>query len=258
MIWITGDTHADFSRLNRPLPMPKRYRPNRQDYLIICGDFGGIWSDSPVQASALNRLTRLPFTILFLDGSHENYDMLKQFPVRDWNGGRIQVIRKNVLHLLRGQVFTLEGKTFFTMGGAACHDIQAGVLDPADRAFDAMYRELRSQDKFFRIKHYTWWEQEMPSEAEMEEGLRTLMAHDNRVDYILTHCAPTSLQRQIAAVLGNDTYPVNALTEYLQRIFDQCSYSHWFCGHYHLPMDLSPTFHVLYESICALPASSGG
>lgn len=257
MIWITGDTHADFSRLHQPLPAPKRYRPSRKDYLIICGDFGGIWASSPEQTIALNRLARLPFTILFLDGNHENYDMLKQFPVRKWNGGRVHVIRENVLHLLRGQVFTLEGKTFFTMGGAACHDIQDGVLDPADWEFDAKYREFRSRDKFFRIKHYTWWEEELPCEAELEEGLCALSAHGHRVDYILTHCAPTRLQNQIASVLGNDTYPVNTLTEYLQRIFDQCAYSHWFCGHYHRPMELSPTFHVLYEPICVLPASSG-
>ena len=32
---------------------------------------------------------------------------------------------------MRGQVFEIEGKTFFTMGGAASHDIQDGILDPA-------------------------------------------------------------------------------------------------------------------------------
>ena len=254
MIWITGDTHADFSRLHKPLPKPKRHRPTRGDCLIICGDFGGIWSDSPQQVSELNRLCRLPFTILFLDGNHENYDMLGRFPVREWNGGRVQFIRENVLHLLRGQVYTIEDKTFFTMGGAACHDIQDGVLDPADIRFDVMYRELRMQNKFFRIKHYTWWEQELPSAAELNEGWQSLAAHGFHVDYILTHCAPTGLQARIATALCNDTYPTNELTDYLQRVFDQCTYAHWFCGHYHHPMDLSPAFHVLYEHIFELPA----
>lgn len=249
MIWITGDTHADFSRLYKPLPGVKRYRPTRQDFVIICGDFGGIWSDSPRQAAELNRLAKLPFTVLFLDGNHENYDMLAEFPVISWNGGSVQVIRDNVLHLMRGQVYTIEGKTFFTMGGAACHDIQNGVLDPADPMFDVMYRELSFQNRFFRIKHYSWWEQEMPSVQELEEGWRKLAEYDFQVDCILTHCAPTNLQSEIAVILRNDTYPINELTDFLQRVYDRCSYSHWFCGHYHQPMDVTPKFHVLYEPV---------
>ena len=43
MIYITGDTHADFIRFSTDkFPIQKGMTKN--DYVIICGDFGGVWS----------------------------------------------------------------------------------------------------------------------------------------------------------------------------------------------------------------------
>ena len=72
------------------------------------------------------------------------------------------------------------------------------------------------------------------------------------VDYVLTHCAPTDLQRKIQAVTGDDTHPVNELTDFLQRVYDECEFRSWFCGHYHRPMKVEEGFHVLYENIVPL------
>lgn len=43
MIYITGDTHADFSRLNEE-KFPIQAEMTKNDYVIICGDFGGVWT----------------------------------------------------------------------------------------------------------------------------------------------------------------------------------------------------------------------
>ena len=42
----------------------------------------------------------------------------KDSPVAEWHGGKVHRIRPHVLHLMRGQIFELEGCRFFTMGGA--------------------------------------------------------------------------------------------------------------------------------------------
>ena len=63
-------------------------------------------------------LARKDFTLLFVDGNHENYDLLAEFPVQMWHGGKVQMIRENVIHLMRGQMFNLQGRRFFTFGGA--------------------------------------------------------------------------------------------------------------------------------------------
>ena len=108
----------------------------REDYLIVTGDFGGLWDGGPKDQYWLDWLEGKPFTTLFVDGNHENFDLLNTLPERQWNGGSVHVAREHVLHLMRGQVFTFGGLTWFTMGGASSHDIQDGILDPADPNFE--------------------------------------------------------------------------------------------------------------------------
>jgi hypothetical protein len=251
MIYVTGDTHGDFSRFSEQA-FPAQKWMTRDDCVIICGDFGGVWKDSPEQQAGLDRLNALPFTTLFLDGNHENYDLLASYTVTEWHGGKVQVIQPNVLHLMRGQVYDIGGETFFTMGGAACHDIHNGVLDLKDPDFEQKYKQFRQQKRFFRINHLSWWEQELPTRKELEEALKIICAHEKKVDYVLSHCAPTGLQRKIQAITRDDTHPVNELTEFLQRIYDECEFRSWFCGHYHHSMNVEKNFHVLYESVVPL------
>lgn len=52
---------------------------NRDDCTIICGDFGGLWADTPAEAYWLDCLEEKPFTTLFVDGNHENFDRLTDF-----------------------------------------------------------------------------------------------------------------------------------------------------------------------------------
>lgn len=74
------------------------------------------------------------FTTVFVDGNHENFDRLYSYPVKEWNGGKVHEIRPSVLHLMRGEVFTIEDKKFFAFGGASSHDIKDGILDPNTEA----------------------------------------------------------------------------------------------------------------------------
>lgn len=52
-----------------------------------------------------------------IDGNHENFDMLEDYPDDFWNGGRVHFISDNIFHLARGQVFEIDGLTFFTFDG---------------------------------------------------------------------------------------------------------------------------------------------
>lgn len=70
---------------------------------------------------------------MFVDGNHENFDKLYQYPEKDWHGGRVHEIRPNVLHLMRGHVFDIQGHSFFCMGGAMSHDIDNGVVIEGNR-----------------------------------------------------------------------------------------------------------------------------
>ena len=131
MICATGDTHRNFSRFS-PDRFPEMRAMTKADTMIICGDCGALWYGGRREEIQLELLEDLPFTIAFVDGNHENFTALSKYPVGEWNGGKVQFLHPHVIHLMRGQVFTLEGRTFFTMGGASSHDVEDGILDPAN------------------------------------------------------------------------------------------------------------------------------
>ena len=78
MIYITGDTHSDFSRFSED-KFPIQKEMTKDDYVIICGDFGGVWTfeeESNREKEALDWLNEKNFTTLFVDGNHENFTRL--------------------------------------------------------------------------------------------------------------------------------------------------------------------------------------
>lgn len=243
MIYITGDCHGDYRRFNTEI-FPEQKEMSRDDYVIVCGDFG-YWDRSKEQEWWRNWLSQKPFTLLWVDGNHENYDLLRELPVEEWNGGKVQRIRENVIHLMRGQVFTLQGARFFTFGGARSHDIQDGILDPEEKNFQTEFRRLRRRRAFFRVKHVSWWEEELPGETEKEEGRRNLEQSQWQVDFIVTHCAASSIQ----ALLSAGAYQPDPLTEYLDEIRQRCQYRKWFFGHYHDNRNVTDRDILLYEQM---------
>lgn len=128
-VFITGDTHGDFTRFKKEI-FYEQTELTKDDCVIITGDFGSVWDGSAKEQRQLDWLEHRPFTTLFVSGNHENFDLLAEYPVEDWHGGKVQHIRPSVIHLLRGQVYDIQGKTFFTMGGGSSHDISGGILEP--------------------------------------------------------------------------------------------------------------------------------
>ncbi len=246
MIYITGDCHADFLRFNTE-NFPEQKEMTKDDYVIICGDFGGVWDyegESKREKYWLDWLENKPFTTLFVDGNHENFDRLYSCPVKDFCGGKVHEIRPSVLHLIRGEIFKIDGKKIFAFGGARSHDIRDGILDPVkDKALLKMW--MHDYTKMFRVNKVSWWEQEMPNEEEMKYGLDNLALHDWKVDYIITHDCAASVQ----ALFSLGSYGVNELNEYLEKIHQECDFSKWFFGHHHFDMQISHKDIELYEQI---------
>ena len=248
MLYLTGDTHSDFTRFS-VRHFPEQKEMGRDDTVVILGDFGGIWAQhkTPEEKYKLDWLNDRPFTLCFVDGNHENYDRLygDEFPVVDYHGGKAHRICENVFHLMRGHIFDFDGKAFFVMGGASSHDIRDGILDQDDYydpdEFEKIYREWWLANKMFRVNHISWWEQELPSEEEMDFAASNLERVDYTVDYVLSHCLP----RNVAAALGyrdNDS-----LNVFFDSLLDRgLTFSHWHCGHYHTTTDILGQYHVHY------------
>ncbi len=290
-IYVTGDTHGSQShgrfsvdgfmhRFNTS-SFPEQKELGKEDYVIICGDFGGVWDtnrfcvqESPEEKNSLDWLENKPFTTLFIPGNHENYDRLigchderlldswfyakmppeekeklrRGYPKELWHGGHVRVLRPSVLMLERGDIFLIDGKYCFAFGGARSHDIQDGILNPADYpneiSFKKKYAARRSG--MIRVNGISWWAAEMPSPSEMEYGrniIHAFMQRHMQIDFVFTHDAPASDK----LYLGYSS--VDELNRYLESLRDDMKYGKWFYAHLHDNRQVSENNYLLYEQI---------
>ena len=212
MIYLTSDTHReiDIHKIN-PDEFKAGLQMNRDDYLIICGDFGCIWDGASGDRFWLNWLETLPWTTLFIDGNHENFDVLKSYPEEEWNGGKVHRIRENIYHLQRGEIFQLQGKTFFAFGGGYSHD------------------------RIYRTEHENWWTDEICNQKECQNAFNHLERVDWKVDYVLSHDVFASHPFSQRYPVSLEGYPEDAveLHGFLDEIEKKLEYQIWFHGHYH-------------------------
>ena len=241
MIYITGDCHGGFDRFEND----KFSNLTKNDYVIICGDFGGIWDQNKrarYERKRIKQLSKMKFTTLFVDGNHESFDRLYSYPIIEWHGGKVHKINSSIFHLMRGEIYEIDNKKIFAFGGASCHDIPDGILD------DDNLEKIDEYDKRhagYRIRGYNWWDLELPTDGELRNGLDNLCKVNNKVDYIISHCAPTSIQNAF-----NPYYPDNKLTKYFEEIKDKVEFKKWYFGHYHKNDDTTfDKFACLYEKI---------
>lgn len=249
-IYITGDCHADFHKFATD-KFPQQKELSHEDFVIICGDFGGVWADSDAERYWLNWLNRKNFTTLFVDGNHENFDRLNggEFPTIDFYGGKAHKIRKNIYHLQRGEIYNIYNRKIFAFGGAKSHDIKDGILRLEQ--FSNMSTLLRTYNKLskagwlVRIDHLSWWDEEMPSKSEMTKGIENLEKCGNKVDFIVSHCCP----QRIVDILSSGEYKPDDLTRYFDKIANTVEFSKWFFGHYHKDCVLEEKFIMNYNNI---------
>lgn len=221
MIYVTGDIHAhiDISKLSsKSFALQKGM--TKDDYLIICGDFGLVWDESKREMWWRDWLSKKSFTTVWADGNHENFDLLDEIPEKEKFGGAVQEIAPSVFHAKRGQVLTIDGKKIFFMGGASSHD------------------------KWHRTEHLSWWEQELPSMAELEVAMKVLDGVNWTVDYVVSHCAPSHIQERIAT-----WYEKDRLTNFFDVISSKLRFDKWFFGHYHIDRAFDDKYYALYNSI---------
>ncbi len=225
MIYITGDTHG-FNDIDKLVLNKTLASLTKDDFLLITGDFGGIWDGGMHDEDILNYYAVRPYTTLFVDGNHENFDLLNSYPVERWNGGKIHRITDKVIHLMRGQIFHLENRSVFTFGGAA------------------------SIDRAYRTIGDSWWPEEEPSEGECREALENLEKNDFLVDYIVTHAAPESVVRN-EITSAHRLLCMNCIAEkFLDTVLEKTVYRRWYCGHYHFDMPVNEhRLRVLYQHV---------
>ena len=227
-VFLTGDLHGMGGSRRLAKPFFNAGGLTRDDYLIIVGDFGLVWKDLDRDGARLgiDWISRHPWTTLFIDGNHENHAALNSLPVEEWNGCRVHRLADNVIHIMRGEVFELEGIRYFAMGGAY------------------------SIDRHLRTPGLSWWPEEVPSEEARAHALETLASVDWNVDVVLTHCPSVRgldfcLTRDQRAHIQEDEF-----MEWLQHEVDEkTTYKRWFFGHIHKDDPSKAPYTPLYYSV---------
>jgi len=233
-IFLTGDTHGDTDIHKLSVKRwPEGIQLTKNDYLIILGDFGLVWDNTPQPSEIYWTwwLSNKPWTTLFVCGNHENHPRLYALEQVDMFGSKVGKVSDSIFHLKRGHIYTIEDKKFFVMGGA------------------------QSIDKPYRTEGKSWWPEEIPSWSEMDFGLQNLEQNQYSVDYIIAHTAPSSIARMYLESLGlrTDYNEKRDPTEkYLEHVCQSTQFKDFYCGHWHENKDFGK-YHMLYENIVRLP-----
>ncbi len=195
MIYFISDIHADvnFKGLNEYIDIAKA-----DDLLIILGDVGLNFTKDEENKAFTEWFLNIDKNIAFIDGNHENFAYINSFPQECWNGGKVNRLTKNIVHLMRGNVYQIQDYKFFTFGGCKS---------------SAKWKEQG-----------LWHFGEEPTEDECAFAKANLNAHDNIVDFVLTH-------KYEVEGIGNTRCPL--LLELCSHIDKNIKFKKWLAGHWH-------------------------
>lgn len=216
--FITGDKHGDLTEI---LNFIKKMKLSENDNIIVLGDMGLLWRKDKKDFNYNINLWNMESNgvkLYFIDGNHENFTLLNEFPIEN----NMQKISNNIYHLLRGYTYEFEGKKILTIGGAD------------------------SIDWYLRAKGFTWWEEEAISEADIAS---ITAAH---YDYVLTHCCPRSIFENNRVYLITlreiDQENVNHNSEdMLEKLMNKITFDHFYFGHYHVDKELDSNFRCVFH-----------
>ena len=209
MIWLLSDLHG-----GENLRGFQEYldTAGEEDLLILLGDVGLKFAYTEENRRFDEMFLSSTKNIAFLDGNHENFAYINSFPIEDWKGGKVHRLTDHVVHLMRGNIYTIEDKTFFVFGGCKS---------------SPRWKEMG-----------LWYPGEEPEPEEITLAHRKLTAHDHRVDYILTH------KYEQTPPKGTVCHDLRELTVWLE---DNVQYRHWYSGHWHKDCQVDDAHSVVFD-----------
>ena len=216
--FLKGDIHGNLFEI---IDFINRFDLGKNDNIIILGDCGIAWRKDKKDLAQNIKLWNEcgnGVKLYFIDGNHENFNILNSLPIEN-NMGKIA---DNIYHLRRGQVYEFENKKILVCGGAD------------------------SIDKYRRIENFTWWKEEAISQETIDD------IPAGHYDYVLTHCCPRSIFEKNRIYLSTlqflDENKINHSSEdMLEQLKNKITFDHWFFAHYHINRNLDEKFTCLFE-----------
>ena len=223
MIWLTGDTHGHFDRVEA---FCREQQTTTDDILIILGDSGFNFGGGERDRFLKTRATQFPITIFSLHGNRENRPQnIPGYVEGSFHGGKIlyEPQYPNLLFAVDGEVYRFAGTDCLVVGGAY------------------------STGKEYRlVKGLGWWPDEQPSpeiKAYVEQQIR-----EKQFDIVLSHTCPFKYEPTEMFLDCIIQCTVDDSTErWLDTIEESIQYKAWFCGHSHTDKRIEK-MHFLFRS----------
>lgn len=219
-IILTGDTHADVSRIL----FIDDNEMTKDDVVIILGDFGVIWKENDsMTKKVLQMLGEKKFTTAFLDGNHENFIEIARLEKKAfWNEGKVGILPHGIIHLLRGEIYNINGKIIGVCGGA------------------------NSVDLWHRTEGVSWWREEEITDKDVSNFEANLKG--NKIDIMLSHDAPASLIPLVKLFSGINDGEISNSQKQLEKINQIADIDKWYFGHWHINKKIDDKFECLYKN----------
>ncbi len=223
MIYFTGDIHGTPKRV---INFADKMQLTSKDTIVILGDVGANYFQDFRDDMTKIKLNDIGVTILCIHGNHEVRPAnITSYSLEDWNGGKVWSEEKypNLLFAKDGEIYTLEGMRYLTVGGAY------------------------SVDKFYRLAmNRGWWADEQPCDEIRHYVEKQITMYE--IDAVLSHTCPLKFEPIEAFLPGIDQSRVDKSTEiWLDGIEERTPYKAWLCGHWHIDKSIN-NFHFLFNS----------
>lgn len=205
MIYITGDTHRDFSRFYS-------FKSKEDDMLIVLGNVGINYYLNEEDKNYKEYLKKFNLKLFCVRGNHEERpDNISTYKEVEMFGGEVFIEEEypNLIFAKDGETYNIDGKKILVIGGAY------------------------SVDKQYRLLHgYKWFKGEQLTKKEMDTILEKVKG--KHFDVVLTHTCPYKYEPREVFMQGLDQSKVDkSMEHFLDEIEENISYDKWYCGHYH-------------------------
>jgi hypothetical protein len=239
-IFLTGDIHGDYRETTSRLGsknFPDGKNLTKEDFVIVTGDFGWIWYPKGhinyrKDQAGIQWLNEKPWTTLFIDGNHENHDMLDELEVVDFYGGKAGKVSDSIYHLKRGEIFELNGKKVFVFGGARSS------------------KTYNKKKQLEQIQGKNWWDREIPTEEEFLYALHNLCKFNFDIDIVLSHTAPKDIVKELSDQVEWYYERIeDPVAEMLDKIEKGILFKNWYFGHFHDNLIFKEKYFCLHSKI---------
>ncbi len=213
--------------------------------LFICGDFTDNRKDTqPGEAMKLPEYIKgLPYPVFFIDGNHEDYEVLKRLP--SISEAERETLLQNVGCSVDAKMTKKAADgIYYVKRGSACK------ID----GFSMLLIGGSTTGPGYKKNHPDIWQPDEDLTKEDEQHIEAALAKNhNTFNLVFTHTVPECMVK--AWFPDKDRSVTN---EILERVWHSISYQHWMFGHFHEDTDYPEHMHCLYNDVMLLEALKDG